>query len=1131
MMKPVILFFTVLFMINLGVLDANAQQFTVTGNTSDESGELLAGVTVAVKGTSTGVTSDADGKYSITVPNRDAVLVFSYVGYNQQEISVGSQTVINVQLRSNTELEEVVVTGLGITKEARAVGYAVSTIKAAELTKVGTPNFATALYGKAAGVRIRTTPGGQTSGVAVTVRGVSSLFGNTQPLLVMDGVPIRNGNNFSDDARRSTQWSEGGIQGNGIIDINPEDIESLSILKGAAASALYGSEAANGVVLVTSKKSSRGTGTKVDFNATLAANFVAYSPKVQTVYGPGQMRTSMTDYELNSGGFVEKSWDQWGTADAKTYKTINSGDGDNFYFGPKYDGSPVLYWDGKVRPYQAISDSPWSEYFRTGFNQNYNVAIAHGGEKSNMRFSYTFVDDTPTQYNSDYQKHNFNLTGSVDITKNIKFDYTANYIRQNIHNRVRDNYGMFSSYSGMTGAFDDMALMKDYAVTSLGYRNVVYNASSRNTLTPTESFAYMPRNFSIMNDILWPMMGNNYYEKNQRFISSIAPTWTIIDGLTLRGRVSTDLSADAHELKASTVTPLEINPNGPDGAYSIANKNFDIYYGDLMLMFNRDITEKVNLSASVGFQGRIEETRASRIKTRDGLSVENWFHLNASRNSQLEANMEHTDLLRTAVFGSVGASYNNTLYLEVTGRQETTSTLPAANNSYFYPSVNASYIFSEQLKKVLPWYEYGKLRVSYGIVGNAPDVYRANVVYNPENRDGYLFSTIPGDYGNDNLKAEIKYEFEIGFESRFFRNRAGIEISYYNNRVTDQLLLYDVPSTSGVNRIWQNMGELKNYGVELTVNVVPVQTREWQWDLRFNYSMNRNEVTKLPDVLPYLNNRAGVGNTDNAANVRSYVGRTAGEVFLHERKTVNGMKIVTTDGYQVDSEWTNCGSLLPDAVGGLSSSLSYKNLALDVMFDFNVGGKVLETWHTYGTAFGITEKSLQYRDAEHGGEAYYFDGPNQLGNIREGVNPSGGPTFHDGVRLKGVQPDDNGPITDEKTGAKYSEVSKIVPSSNYYQSMYSAWGSGSFSEDLFDNSYLKCREIALTYRLPVSWSKKFGCNNFNISLFGRNLFYVFKNLQDFDAESSTSTSWTGAGDIGSTAPSTRTVGISIRASF
>jgi hypothetical protein len=802
---------------------------------------------------------------------------------------------------------------------------------------------------------------------------------------------------------------------------------------------------------------------------------------------------------------------------------VTSGQGDNYYFGPKYDGSPVLYWDGKVRPYQAHSDSPWEDFFRTGFNQNYNLSVSHGGEKSSMRFSYTYVNDLPTQYNSDYQKHNFNLTGSVDVLKNVKIDYTANYVRQNVHNRVIGTNDLFGTYAGMTGSFDDLALMREkFAVTSLGYQNVVYDASSNNTLTPTESYAFMPRNLDIMRYQFWPMMANNYYEKSQRFISSVAPSWTITDGLTLRGRISTDLTAEAQEEKNATERPLTIAPTNPGGGYGIINKNYEIYYGDIMLMFNRNVSEKINLTANLGFQGRMEESRATRIRTRDGLSVDNWFHLNASRNSQLETGMEYTDLLRTAVFGSVGASYNNTFFLEATGRQETTSTLPKANNSYFYPSVNASYIFSEHLKEALPWWDYGKLRLSYGIVGNAPDVYKANVVYDPANKDGYLYSTVPGDYGNENLKAEIKHEFEIGLESRFFKNRAGIEISYYNNRITDQLILYDVPATSGVSRVWQNMGELKNYGVEITLNVTPIQTKDFQWDLRFNYAMNRNEVTKLPDNMPYLDNRAGLGNTGSATSVRSYVGRSAGEIFLYKRKEVDGKRVVGANAYEVDSEFSSFGSLLPDAVGGFSSSLAYKNLALDFMFDFNIGGKVLETWHTYGTAFGITEKSLQYRDAEHGGESYWFDGSNSLDNIREGSNPNGGPTFYDGVRLTGVKANDNG---------TYSDVSKVVPSSNYYNGMYNSWGAGSFSDDLFDNSYLKCREISLSYRLPVSWSKKFGCNNLNFSVFGRNLFYVFKNLQDFDAESSISTSWTGAGAIEATTAATRTIGISIRASF
>jgi TonB-linked SusC/RagA family outer membrane protein len=1114
-------------------------QTAITGTVLDAAGEIIIGASVVVKGSTQATITNANGDFSLNVAS-NAVLQVSFLGYATQEVSVASAVNgrLTITLQEDAkQLDEVVVTALGITREAKALGYAVSTIKAEELTRVGTPNFATALYGKAAGVRIRTTPGGQTSGVSMTVRGISSLFGNTQPLLVMDGVPIRNGNaNVQDDARQTTKWTDNNrIQGNGIIDINPEDIESISILKGAAASALYGSEAANGVVLVTSKKGAKGSGTHVDFNATFAVNSVAYMPKVQAEYGPGQPRIGASDYELNNNGFRERAWDMWGTAASQTYKTVNDMSS-NYYFGPKYDGSSVLYWDGRVRPYEAISDSPWSEVFRTGFNQTYNVSVSHGGEKSSTRFSYTFVDDTPTQYNSDYQKHNFNLTGSIDVLKNVKLEYTANYVRQNIHNRTMGNYSFSSSYSGMSGAFDDLMLMREkYTVTSQGYRNVTYNETENNTFTPLESFAYQPANVSVMNDMLWPMMGHNSYEKNQRFIASVAPTWSIIDGLTLRGRLSTDVTAEAQERNEPTLRPIALYPTDPGGLYGIINKNYEIYYGDIALLLNKNVTEKINLTASFGFQGRVEETRAGRINTKDGLSVDHWFNLAASRSSNLETGMEYTDLLRTAYFGSIGVSYNNFLYLEATGRQETTSTLPAKNNSYFYPSVNASYVFSEHLKSVLPWYDYGKFRMSYGVVGNAPDVYKANIVYNPENKDGYLYSTIPGDYGNEDLRAEIKHEFEIGLESSFLKNRAGFELSYYNNRVTDQLILYDVPKTSGVERIWQNMGELKNYGIELTLHGTPIQTQDWQWDVRFNYAMNRNEVTKLPDDLPYLDNRAGMGNIGNSSQVRSYVGRTAGEVFLFGRRTVtangNTYKVVNGPEYVVDSEYTSYGSLLPDAVGGLATSLVYKNVALDVMFDFSVGGKVLEPWNTFATSFGITERSLQYRDAEHGGEAYYFEGSASLDNLREGVNPNGGPTFYDGVRLTGVQSDEAGTIIDEKTGARYSEVSNVVPSSSYYDYMYGRWNNGSYVEDLYDNSYLKCREISLTYRLPVSLSKKFGCSNLNISLFGRNLFYVFKNLPDFDAESAISTSWTGAGEIGNTTAATRTVGISIRASF
>jgi hypothetical protein len=315
----------------------------------------------------------------------------------------------------------------------------------------------------------------------------------------------------------------------------------------------------------------------VDFNATATANFVAYMPKMQTEYGPGNLRTSQGEYELANDGFIQRSWDNYGQGASQNYLSVyQQPGGDNFYFGPKYDPSKqILYWDGKMRPYQAVNSNPLNDMYRTGFNQTYNVAISYGAEKANTRFSYTFVNDLPNQYNSDNQKHNFSLVGNINVHKNVKIDYTANYIRHKIHNRTSTAEYMWNTYS-LIGAFEDIKLMREqYAVTSLGYRNVTYNAANpySNTLTPNEAFIYVQPGREVMENMIWPMLAYNTYEINQRFIASVAPTWTIIEGLKLRGRISTDVTATSIEDNQATRTPISISPKDPGGLYSLINKN------------------------------------------------------------------------------------------------------------------------------------------------------------------------------------------------------------------------------------------------------------------------------------------------------------------------------------------------------------------------------------------------------------------------------------------------------------------------------------------------------------------------------------------------------------------------------
>jgi TonB-linked SusC/RagA family outer membrane protein len=1130
--KRSILMLTTLLTVNFCVLTAvNAQQFTVTGTISDDSGELLAGVTVAVKGTNTGVVSGTDGNYSITVPGRDAVLIFSYVGYTQQEITIGTQTVINVVLKSSIELEEVVVTALGITKASKALGYAVSTVSAKELTNVGSPNFGAALYGKASGVRVQASTGGSTSSVSVTVRGLNSLTGNTQPLLVVDGVPVRNGN-----VNNGSNWDNDRIYSNGLVDINPEDIEQLSILKGAAASALYGSEAANGVLLVTTKKGSRGGGLGVEFNATVAVNTVAYMPKVQTTFGPGRaVGNHYTDYEKKSGGFAQMVYK------GKTYDRIEFGGSHDY--GLRYDGRDVLYWDGSIRKYEAVTDSPYTDLFRNGLAQTYNIALTNGNEKSNTRFSYTFVDEVPNQFNSSFSKHNFQIAGSFRLNDKLAVDYTANYVRQNIFNRPRTIGGMIDNMSNQFTSFDDIALIRNKTLTSMGYRGTYYVGENATSLTPDENFAY--GNPSDAFSYYWSILGNEQLESNNRLLASVAPSWQIIQGLTLRGRISTDLTANSIERKSFTETPLiyRINETSKTGGYMVRNEEYNIFYGDVMLMFDRKLSETISLTANAGWQGRMENSISTQASTRDGLSTENWFHLNAGVTQPGNSSMGKSELLKTAFFGSAGVSYLEALYLEATLRQEKTSTLAPGNNSFFYPSVNASFVFTDMFRDNIPqWFTYGKLRASYGIVGNAPDVYRANVAYGQSSIEGIAYNTIPGDIGNDNIRPETKYEWEFGFESRFFDGRLGLEVSYYTNRVEDQILPVQTIGTIGGSSLLQNVGVIANKGMEISFRARPVETGDFSWDIFVNYGFNRNKVVSLADGSDILETYVSNQNMGGSVTIQSRVGQQMGDIMVYapERDPATGKVLVYPDGGNAGlnvvkygkENLDKAGNAIPIAIGGIGTSLAYKSFFLDAMLDFRIGGYIVSDGYQYTMARGINVNSLAYRDEQNGGKAYYFKG-NATGTVPVEVShttaagPGGEFVYHDGMIVDGIKADADG----NSTGVA-NDI--LVPASRFYNWTYNVGNEAPthFAFSVFDNSYLKLRELSLGYRLPVNIASKFGCKNLSLSVFGRNLFYFFKNKSGYDAETTAGTSWQNQIFLGvATTASTRTYGVSLRVSF
>ena len=1090
---------------------AGAQETkTIKGMVRDVTGEPLIGASVIEKGTNNGVITDVDGNFTLTVP-ADATLSIAYMGYATREIHLAKrkkQGDLRVTLREDSQqLKEVVVTAMGIKKDTKRLGYAVSTIESDEIVKAGATNFASAMYGKAPGIRITQTQGGSAGAVSINVRGLTSITGNNQPLIILDGVPIRNGG-----TGKSTDFAEfgndGQIRSNGLVDINPEDIESVSVLKGASATALYGSEAANGAVVITSKRAKSGKLT-VDFTAQVTANLPAYLPKVQTVYGPGRYNTEYSDYEKQTGGFYQR------TMNGESYRSLYN---TTMSFGPKYDGSDVLYWDGKMRPYLPATDNPWKELFRTGWNQTYNLAISQGTETSSNRFSYTFMGETPNSLTGSFTKHNFKLTGSYKPARTLNIEYSLNYIVQDVKDRPQTSLNLYGSFSNMFSSFMDIPYLKQSYVTSLGYRNTYAGGDA--TLTPDESWAYDPGYLNGVSNMLWNMYHHHSMETENRLIGMIRPTWQITNWLSLRAQLSTDITDTKQTLEYETERPNSLYD--PSGSFQNINRRYDIVYGDVMLNFNYNI-RRFDIAATLGWTGRYENMNNMRVSTNGGLVTENWFDLNASRYTA-SSTLQRMELLKTGYMGTLSLGWDNYLFLELTGRQERSSTLK--DQSFFYPSANLSFLFSNAFR-MPAWWNHGKLRLSYGVVGNAPETYAANIIYEQGSDNGFTWNYVPSSWGNANIRPEKKYEYEIGFESKFLNNRLGFDVSYYNNRVKDQILSTPQPSTSGVKYVLMNVGEVANEGWDISVSATPVLTKNFRWDLTANYGIYRNKVVKLADGVPYLeiSNIGGGG-----AKIQAVEGRPMGDIYVQvPQMNENGEYLVSDKGlYMNQTELQRVGNINPDGVGGLFSSFSYKNIFLDFSIDFRIGGDVINEMYQYSTASGLTPESLQFRDTEHGGLSYYYPGNNNASGVPVQVDPSlgagpnGETVYHDGVILPGVV---------ASTGEKNT---RIIPAGYYYNQTYN-WGTQpeqlTYRHSVFDNSYVKLRELTIGYQFPEKLISKLGMTRLSVSVFGRNLFYFYKALKNYDAESSVGTSWASQAVVGGSTTATRNFGVSLRASF
>lgn len=1080
----------------------DGKQVTVKGSVVDSKNEPLIGVSVKVVGTSIGTATDFDGNFTINVPRIGSVLEFTYVGYTSQKVTVGNNATLTIVMEDDSQvLSTVVVTApIGVQRPPKAIGYSVSSVSAKQLTEAGNTNFASALYGKAAGVKITTPPGGATGAVNVQIRGINSLNYNQQPLYVVDGVMIRNdGQNGSKGANNDGYWADQKIRGNGISDINPMDIESLTILKGASASALYGSDAGSGVVVITTKKGSQNQGLGIELNYNGAFESVSNLPKYQYKYGPGYSPSVNEANGADANGWYFDGKENVSGGQRPYFRAYGQ-------FGPAYDGREVTWWDGSVQSYSARKNQ-LKEAFQVGYTSNLNVALSKQTDILNYRLSYTRLDYTGTQMNSEMQKNNFNLNSTVKLHKDLSLDVVANYINTKTSNRPELLDRLLNNYDGFFNTAEDFSIFKRKYQTSDGYKYVTLANKERN---PEEALVFTTRPYAVL-DYYWRRLKNKYEEEENRIITSATLNWDIMPKLKLRGRVGNDFTAlNIEDKQFVEVAPEYVKTEG-SGGYRIDKNQYSTIYGDALLTYSDKFSSDFDFALAGGIQGRDEKYRTQYSSTANGLIIDNWFSLDNSRN-QLNTGTSTTNLAKYAYLGILNLAYKNYLFLEATARQEYNSALPPKNNSYFYWSTNMGFVFTDAVS-VPKWLSYGKVRASYGIVGNGCPPYVANIAY----RQKVLQTTqgsVPGitlfspTYGNLDLKPEMKHEWEFGLEARFWDDRLSFDASYYTNTVKNQIAELELPYSSGAERQILNIGEIGSNGLELAVSVTPF-IGDFRWTTRFNVGFNSSKVKSYN----YGMKEYSFWSADESSiKISAVEGEKLGNIYSFDikRDEATGQALISDEGYYIidDSKFVKLGNIMPTAVGGWSNTFNYKNFSLDVMIDYRFGGQMISPGTKYQTGAGRFENTMKYRDAENGGIAWTYTG-------------QGGKTYqrNDGVILEGIK------------ASNKEKNTTVISAADYYINTFTWGASGWNSAMVEDNSYIKLRELTVGYSLPSSIANKMYMKDIRVSLFGRNLFYFWKTLENVDPEAPVGSKWYSQGvDAGSTLAS-KTLGFSISAKF
>lgn len=1027
-MKQTLRMFYCVFILSLVSVAAIAQNMTIKGKVTDDSGQPLYGVNVAIKGTTKGTITDEKGSYSIDA-TKGSVITFSYIGFTATSFTIANSNTIDVSLKPEaSNLSEVVVTALGISKEARKVGYAVTTIGGDQMVKARETNMAYSMAGRVAGLNISGTNGGSGSSARILLRGMAS-FTASSPLIVLNGVPI-------DNTQRGSAGEWGGADnGDGISNLNPDDIESLSVLKGASASALYGARAANGVILITTKSGKKGK-MSVDYNLNVvgekAINFTDY----QYVYGQGLngKRPNNTTSALNSGML---SW------------------------GEKLDGASYTQFDGKTYPYSAVKDN-MNTFYRTGSSVTNSLALSNGNENGSFRLSVANLKNASILRNSGLDRLTFNFNGTQKFGK-LKVDLMTNYIDEFNNNKPQLSDGPMNAnnINFLATSVNQIALQPGYNAATDNGNEIQYN----DDIYVTNPWFVVNR---YENDV-----------KRKRLISALTAKYDITKNIYAQGRLGYDQMNDGIFKITPTGTAYS---NGQKGGLDDMRKSTTSELNaEAILGGTFNLIKDISMDAIVGAATR--KNKSDMLRVGGGPFVIPFFY---SPYNVLSFNRDYgySEKQTNSAFYSVDFNFRNQLILSTTGRYDAFSTLPVGNYGIFTPSVSLSYDFTDLFNNSN--LSYGKFRGSYAVVSGEPaNPYSTSQYYSVGSAiqgitTGSFSSTLPNLF----LKPYTLSEFELGTELKFYKNRLGLDLAYFNRKTNNEIINGSLSEATGFSNQQIGTGSTQNQGLEALVTGTPIETSGFRWTSSFNFTWIKNKIVEI-NGSGSENQQLGLGTyrplNANTALIKGLPGpQIMANDFVYDSQ---GRVVIDATGIPVQSaSRIAMGSVLPKVYGGFNNDLSYKNFNLSFLFDYRFGNKVLSATNYYTIFRGLNQMTLEGRET--------------------------------GVVAVGVTAD----------GAT-NKVS--VPAQTYYQNLARRIS----ALNVMDGSFIKLRQITLGYSLNPKILSKTPIKSVELSFVARNLLTLLKRTDNIDPEAGFSSVINYAGIEGNSLPSTRTYGLNLNVKF